>query len=187
MRKGVGRYAMAIAALAWAGCGADQADDRSEFEEPPPPPPTVTTEEAAPGDAANVVRTAVFGPVGDAEFALRGTARLISADEVARAFRIAIDLQDVPEGEHPWTLRRGSCEEVDSEVVVPFATAGGQSDVAEPLRPDAAGHVQTVVDVPEDLLTLDELNDGEFSLVVHSHLEGERASPMAMACADLGR
>jgi hypothetical protein len=89
--------------------------------------------------------------------------------------------------EHPWTLRRGSCAHGGGQVVVPFATADGQADIAEPLRPNAEGHVQTVVDVPVEVLTLEELNEAGFSLVVHANLRGDSVSTAPMACADLGR
>lgn len=129
----------------------------------------------------DVIRTAVFRPVGESEELMpSGTARIIPGDTDGRAFRIAIDLENVPAGEHAWEIRRGRCDTASGETVVPAADRS--------LRADERGAVRAIVDVPVDRLTLEQVNGEDFALVLHAYpslVTGGESAPMA--CADLGR
>lgn len=99
-------------------------------------------------------------------------------------FRLAVEVNGLPRGEHAWHIHSGPCGE-DGPVVVPFTNTADKEGIGQPLMADQTGSARATVMVPPTELTLQQLEGGQYSL--HIHQQGGVDHGPTLACADLNR
>ncbi len=99
-------------------------------------------------------------------------------------FRLAVDVNGLSQGQHAWHIHGGPCGQ-EAPVVVPFSSTADQSGIAQALSADQSGNATATVTVPAAELSLDQLENGQFSL--HIHQRGGVDHGPTVACADLTR
>lgn len=119
----------------------------------------------------------------EAGSSVSGRVEILPSADGASAFRVNVSLQNVPAGEHAWHIHQGACGAKDTPVVVPFTEDGDKPAIAAPIAAGADGAVTADVAVPANLLTVDQLRSGDYSLHVHQKTGADHGP--TIACANL--
>lgn len=152
-----------------------ETDDTTTDEIPP------ATEPAAPAAPPAALMTADVQPEGGSN--ISGRVEILPSADAANAFRVSVTFQNVPAGEHAWHIHQGACGVADAPVVVPFTEEKDKPAIAAPITAGADGAVTADVAVPANLLTVDQLRSGDYSLHVHEKSGTDHGA--TIACANL--
>jgi Cu/Zn superoxide dismutase len=113
---------------------------------------------------------------------ITGQVRVLPGIDPNTGFRIAVDLNNLPEGQHDWHIHQGSCD-TNGPVVVPITADKDKSGISQPLQGGTAP-TTAQVDVPATMLTADQLRSGDYSLHVHAKSDPTNHGP-TIACSNL--
>ena len=169
---------LAAALIALPACADNDADDiDADDADAPAPAATETPTPAGP----TLLMTIPFEAEGGSN--VGGQVQVLSNDTDPNGVRMAVSFTGVPAGEHAWHIHQGACGAKDTPVVVPFTEDKDKPAIASPIVPDASGNAMTEVAVPSNLLTVNQLRDGDYSL--HLHQKGGVDHGPTIACATL--
>ena len=176
MRNGLRALAAVVLAASITACEVSNETDTYEAEEAATPAPATGAEAGA------AILTAAFEPgEGATESAtVSGDVNVTSAG--AAGFRVEVTLEGLPEGQHAWHIHSAPCG-TDGPVVAAFTPTPDMDGLSVPLTTDESGRTEGEGTVPSDVLTVDQLRSGQYSLHVHQQ-EGVDHGP-TLACADL--
>jgi hypothetical protein len=164
--------------LVMAALTACQAETDETMPEDTPP---ATEPAAAPAAPPAALMSSDIQPEGGSSVA--GRVEILPSADAANAFRVSVNLQGVPQGDHAWHIHQGACGAKDTPVVVPFTEDKDKPAIDSPITAGADGAVTRDVSVPANLLTIDQLRSGDYSLHVHQKA-GTDHGP-SIACATL--
>ncbi|MGH7468818.1 MAG: hypothetical protein ACRENP_12745 [Longimicrobiales bacterium] len=169
----------ATVVLALAACRGDRNDEMPDVDvapttEPVPPVPT------PPMPASPAMTALVTGATGTN---IGGQVQVMPTDGDPGGFRVVVNLTGVPEGEHAWHIHQGACSAKNAPVVVAFTAEGDKPALSTPLVAGADGNVTAEATVPSTMLSLQQLQSGEYSL--HTHRKAGTDQGPSIACADL--
>ena len=99
-----------------------------------------------------------------------------------QGWRIEVTLNGLTDGEHAWHVHSGPCGE-EAPVAVAFSPTADMEGVTGPLNVQN-GSAASQATVPADQLSLDQLENGEYS--IHVHERGGTDHGPTVACANLG-
>jgi hypothetical protein len=179
------RQLLVIAVVVAVGAACAPRDETEELEEMAPP--ATETQPIAPEPAADlVVSRADFQPTSTAAgSSISGTAEVRRASGAGtpgtgatagaaaggEALEVHVRLQGLT-AEHSWHIHQGACSTARAPVTVSFT---------QPLQA-VAGVAETTAPIPQDKLTEQQLQSGQFSVRVH---ESTRQGAATIACADI--
>jgi Cu/Zn superoxide dismutase len=171
------RTALLLAALvAVSACAED-----SDVEDDVVPGTEAAQPQPAPVPSTDDILDADFKAEGGSE--VTGEVDILPAADATSSFRVRVNLDKVPAGEHAWHIHNGACGAPDAPVVVPFSSEGDKPGIASNLVAATDGKVTTEVAVPSASLTLESLRSGNYSLHVHQKAGADHGP--TNACADL--
>lgn len=180
MRK-IACCVMSAFALFLAAC-EPRADEAEEAAEIPAAETPVPSAPATPASAEPVIAAVVKGEGTGS--AIQGQAQVFPAADASGGFRLSVDLTNMPEGAHDWHIHQGACGAANAPVVVPITPDQDKPGITTPLTATQNGSVSSEVEVPANLLTIDQLRSGDYSLHVHAKSGATDHGP-TIACADL--
>jgi hypothetical protein len=170
-------FSLALIVAAIAACQAKT--DETATENAPATEPGAAP--AAPAPSTEPVMSADVKGEGGAD--ISGKVEILPSADATNAFRVRVNLEKVPAGEHAWHIHQGACGAKDTPVVVPFTEDKDKPALSTPITAAADGTVNVEADVPGNLLTVDQLRSGDYSLHVHQKT-GTNHGP-TIACATL--
>jgi Cu/Zn superoxide dismutase len=112
-----------------------------------------------------------------------GDVQILPVDNDPTGFRVSVNLQNVPEGEHAWHIHQGACTARNAPVVVPFTADKDKAGIASAIVAGVDGKVLAEATVPGTMLSVDQLRSGDYSLHVHQKAGTEHGP--SIACAGL--
>jgi Cu/Zn superoxide dismutase len=167
--------------LALAGCGdGELAEDEvgtEAFETEPEAPPL--PESTPLPEATADERTIAFEP-GPAGENVTGTLTITSSG--VDAPQVTAQFSGLTPGEHAWHIHAAPCGE-EGPVVVAFTPTADMEGIAEAVVAGDDGNAMATASIPPDLLPLDQIDSGQYS--VHVHEQGGVDHGPTVACANL--
>jgi hypothetical protein len=154
---------------------AEQAAPPAETPAPATTPTTPTPDTNTPLITANVTGKGTGSSI-------TGQARVLPGTDPNTGFRIAVDLNNLPEGPHDWHIHQGSCD-TNGPIVVPLTADKDKAGISQPIQ-GATGTATAQADVPATMLTADQLRSGDYSLHVHAKSDPKDHGP-TIACSNL--
>jgi Cu/Zn superoxide dismutase len=175
--KATRAFSLALVVAAIAACEA-KTDEAAENAAPGTEPAAAP---AAPAASTEPIMSADVQSEGGSQ--VSGKVEVLPAADASNAFRVVVNLQNVPAGEHAWHIHQGACGAKDTPVVVPFTEDKDKPALASPITAAADGAVAVEANVPGNLLTVDQLRSADYSL--HVHQKGGTDHGPTIACATL--
>ncbi len=166
--------------IALPACSRERSDEAASTEAAPTTetaPPVMTPVPMPPAP----LMTVLVQPEGSSK--ILGEVQILPSEGDPSAFRVNARFQNVPEGEHAWHIHQGACASKDAPVVVAFTPAGDKPGIASPIMAGTDGNVMAEASVPSNLLSVQQLQSGEYSL--HVHQKGGTDHGPSIACANL--
>ena len=167
---------IAAAALASTACVSDGTDDLPAANVPAGEVPAAAMP-APPVPAMTAEFTAESGTQ------ITGTVDILESADPATAFRVSVNLQNAPAGDHDWHIHHGRCGLKGMPVVVPLTADKDKPALTGPLHVGSDGMTAAEVNVPAAMLTLAQLRSGDYSLHVHEKTGADHGP--TIACATL--
>ena len=158
--------------------------DSDEANTPPAetPAPSATTPTTPTPDTNTPLFTADVTGKGTGS-SITGQVRVLPGIDANTGFRIAVDLTNVPEGQHDWHIHQGSCD-TNGPIVVPITADKDKTGISQPIQGVTGGTATAQADVPSTMLTADQLRSGDYSLHVHAKSDPNNHGP-TIACSNL--
>src|SRR5688500_7653508 len=136
----------------------------------------------APPPAAEPAPPATPEPAITADIKGEGVTGQAKVTPYADGFELVLNLSGAPAGPHAWHIHQAACSG-SGPIVVALSEKPNMPAVAQELQVAADGTVNTTVQVPASLVTVDQLKAGDYSL--HVHRTGGAQHGPSIACADL--
>ena len=160
-------------------------EKREQAEEAAPPAETPAPSATTPTTPTPDVNTPLFttNVTGKGTgSSITGQVRVLPGIDPNTGFRIAVDLTNLPEGQHDWHIHQGSCD-TNGPVVVPLTADKDKTGISQPIQGGTAT-ATAQADVPSTMLTADQLRSGDYSLHVHAKSDPNNHGP-TIACSNL--
>jgi Cu/Zn superoxide dismutase len=174
------RFLLAASVLALSACRGDRNEEIPDVDVAPTTEPAPPVSTPTPMPTTPVMTAPITGETGTN---ISGQVQIMPVDGDPNGFRVVVNMQGVPEGEHAWHIHQGACSAKNTPVVVPITAEGDKPAIGTPLMAGADGNVTAEVTVPSTLLSLQQLQSADYSL--HAHRKGGTDAGPSIACANL--